>query len=149
MIDLHGLYLCCPGCADVTRPDHFCISIALIVYVLRILSQFFAEMGSVEIFNSPELRLQFANSLIKYPLFIGAIGAVLLNLPAQVFLSLLYPAFSPMAIMFCFGNLLQKNFQFAEHTSGLDSLQNNSPVLVASLVVVVIISRLLVYGIHL
>jgi len=124
--------------------------IASIFFILKKLSKYFAEMGTKEVLGNADLRKQFANSLILYPLFIGIISTTLLNLPVPVFLSLLYPLFSPLAIMFCYGNLLGNKYSakmFNENFHQIDKIQ---PMLFGYLALIIIMNRLLVldFSVH-
>ena len=122
------------------------LSILAIYYLLRSLSRSFAGLGTRDILEQRESRLRFANHLIKYPLAPGIGLGVLLNLPVPTLLSLIYPLFSPLALMLCFGNVLRPKFDVLAVRSEAGNLDRMSPLLIGAVAVAAIVDRLLVYG---
>jgi len=122
------------------------IGILSIYFILKILSKYFAELGTKEILENPLSRRQFSDALIKYPLAIGIISTAILNLPIPVFLSILYPLFSPFAIMFCYGNVLREKYTIEIYNDNFSKIENVNPLLLIFLVLSIIFNRLLVIG---
>jgi hypothetical protein len=117
-------------------------------FILKNLSKFFIEMSTDEIIENPSLRKEFTDSLVSYPLFIGIVITSLLNLPVPVFLSLIYPLCSPFALMWCYGFLLKANYSKENVNKNFNLLNKFQPQLLIILILIIIMNRLLVLGIH-
>ena len=117
-------------------------------FILKKLSKYFIEMGTVEIIENQTLRKEFTNSLVIFPLFIGIVITSLLNLPVPVFLSLIYPLCSPLALMWSYGFLLKANYSKENTNKNFDLLNKLQPQLLIILILIIIMNRLLVSGIH-
>ncbi len=111
------------------------------------LIRFFVEMGTGNMISDKQSRRTFMSSLVQYPLYIGIVITTLLNLPTPTMLSLIYPAFSPFSIMWAYGRGLSKGYpadKMSADVSGINSIQ---PVWIIILFLIIVMNRLLVYGI--
>lgn len=121
---------------------------AFLFFAMKKLSRFFVEMAGGEIVGDAIKRKAFITALVEYPLYTGVVITTLLNLPVVVFLSLLYPLFSPFTLFWGFGYLLKAPYAAPADDKGPDRLNTISPVLIAVLVLTIICNRLLVFGLH-
>ncbi len=124
------------------------IGVLIYIYVLKKISHFFIEMGTADIITDLSLRRPFANTLVKYPLYIGIVITTLLNLPITVFISLLYPLCSPLALLWLYGYLLEEKYSSENSNKEFEKLNKLQPILIVALVAIVIMNRLLVSGLH-
>jgi hypothetical protein len=140
-------------CYALGIPTWLRITIALaagvtLYFLMNILVRYFVEMASKEIVENNETRKQFVNSLLLYPIFIGIILTSLLNLPIKVILSLIAPVCSPFSFFWGYRNALTKIYPFDNFNREFESLNKPHFWLFLSLIVIVIMNRLLVYGIY-
>ena len=105
-------------------------------------------MGSKELIENEVKRNKFVHSLILFPLFIGILFTTLLNLPIPTFASLIAPIFSPITLMYGYGNALKKKFNTESMNKEFELFNRFNYTLVIMLALVVIMNRLLVHGIY-
>ena len=120
--------------------------VAVFFLVLKKVWKYFIEMAPADIIADMSLRRPFANALLKYPLYIGIVVTTLLNLPAQVFLSLIYPLCSPFALMWFYGYLVETPYSGSLSNTNFEALNKIQPVWLVVLALVIIMNRLLVFG---
>lgn len=122
----------------------------IILYLLqKNLTQYFIEMGNTELVENTDRRKPFIHCLIQYPLYIGILITTLLNFPIPVLISLIAPICSPMTIMWSYGIALSKAFSAKNANKEFEKLNSMQPVLFIFTIIIVVINRLLVHGIHL
>ena len=117
-------------------------------YTIKMLSKFFVEMATEQIINDKSERRVFINSIVKYPLYLGVIISTIMNLPVIVFLSLLYPMFSPFTLFWSFGYLLDSPYPTANANKEMYKLNTLSPILIIAFILTIICNRLFVIGLH-
>lgn len=122
--------------------------VVFLFYCMKMLSHFFVEMASVDILNDDEKRKQFIDALIQYPIYFGIAATVLLNLPAPVFLSLLYPICSPFTLFWGYGYLTNGEYSVAKANKTFDQWTKIQPGVVVFLILSILVNRLLVFGLH-
>ena len=105
-------------------------------------------MATEQIMNDKHELKIFADTLIKYPLYIGVVIATLLNLPVGAFISLIYPLGNPMNMFWIYGYVTDTKFNTGNANKQFDKLNKIQPVLIGAFVLTVIVNRLLVYGFH-
>lgn len=91
-------------------------------------------------------RAKTANLLIAFPLLAAVLVDTLLSLPVPTFLSLLYPLTSPFAVFFAYGKLRRRTAELPPGARYPDGL---SWGLLATVAVLVVVTRLLVPGLEL
>ena len=111
------------------------------------LIRFFVEMGTSNIIADKQARRIFINSLIQYPLYIGILITALLNLPTPTVLSLIYPIFSPFSLMWVYGKGLSKAYPADKMNTDINSINKIQPAWLIVFFLIIVINRLLVYGI--
>jgi hypothetical protein len=119
----------------------------MLYVVMRKLIRFFVEMGTSNIIADKNVRRMFINALIQYPLYIGILITTLLNLPTPTVLSLIYPAFSPFSIMWVYGNGLSMSYPAENMNTDISSINRIQPVWLIIFFLIIVMNRLLVYGI--
>lgn len=122
--------------------------VVFLFYSMKMLSHFFVEMASVDILNEGAQRKQFIDALIQYPIYLGIAATVLLNLPAPVFLSLLYPICSPFTLFWGYGYLTNGEYDVAKANQAFDQWTKIQPGMVAFFIISILVNRLLVFGLH-
>lgn len=122
--------------------------VAFMLYMMKILSRYFVELATQEIINDETQRRAFFNTLIKFPLYFGIIITTLLNLPVTVFISLCYPLFSPLNLLWSYGYCLDANYAAPKANKELNHLCKVSPILIIAFILSFIYNRLLVYGLQ-
>jgi hypothetical protein len=133
-------------------PTWLTVSVAIIggfiLYVVMCkLIRFFVEMGTSNIIADKKARRIFMSSLIQYPLYIGILITTLLNLPTPTALSLIYPLFSPFSIIWVYGKALSKSYPADNMNTDISSINRTQPVWLIIFFLIIVINRLLVYGI--
>ncbi|MEI6348972.1 MAG: hypothetical protein WCP69_13580 [Bacteroidota bacterium] len=116
--------------------------------IISSLTKYFLEMGSKEIIENKEARIQFIHSLLLYPIFIGIIITTLMNLPTRAFLSLIAPLCSPFSLFWAYGNALKKNYLSDKFNKEFESFNKPNFWLFFWFVITIIVNRLLVIGIY-
>ena len=111
------------------------------------LIRFFVEMGTDKMITDKQSRLTFMSSLVQYPLYAGIVITTLLNLPTPTMLSLIYPICSPFSIMWAYGRGLSKAYPADKMNTNINGINSIQPVWLIILFLIVIMNRLLVYGI--
>jgi hypothetical protein len=91
----------------------------------------------------------FFDNVIFFPLIAGVVLTTLLNLPVPTFLSLLAPLCMPWCVMMVYGKLLGQKDLKPETSKEPNALNNFSKLLFMFLVIVLLINRILVFGIKL
>lgn len=91
----------------------------------------------------------FFNNVIFLPLPAGVALTTLLNLPVPTFLSLLAPLCMPWCVMMVYGKLMSEKDLMPETQNQSNDLNNFSKPLFISLVIVLLINRILVFGVRL
>jgi len=119
----------------------------ILYVVMRKLIRFFVEMGTIDMMADKQVRRIFMMSLIQYPLYIGIVITTLLNLPTPTVLSLIYPICSPFSIMWVYGTAVSKNYPPGNMNNDNSSINRIQPVWLIIFVLIVVVNRLLVYGI--
>lgn len=122
--------------------------VAFMLYTMKILSRYFVELATQEIINDKTQRRAFFNTLIKFPLYFGIVITTLLNLPATAFVSLSYPLFSPLNLLWSYGYCLDADYIAPKASKELNQLCKISPAIIIAFIFTVICNRLLVYGLH-
>ncbi len=117
-------------------------------YAMKMLCHYFVEMASADIINDKVKRRLFINSLVKYPIYFGALVTTLLNLPVVTFLSLIYPLFSPFTLFWGFGYMMETPYPATNANMEMNKLNSLSPVVIIGFVLTIICNRLLVHGIY-
>ena len=124
------------------------VGVAFMLYIMKILSRYFVELATPEIINDKTQRRAFFNTLIKFPLYLGIVITTLLNLPISVFVSLAYPLFSPLNLLWSYGYCLDANYIAPKANRELNHLCKVSPMLIIAFILTITYNRLLVYGLH-
>src|SRR5436190_11398665 len=122
--------------------------VAFMIYTMKILSRYFVELAPEETINDKSQRRAFFNTLIKFPLYFGVIITTLLNLPVTAFISLCYPLFSPLNLLWSYGYCLDANYPATKANKELTHLCKVSPILIIAFILTIIYNRLLVYGLY-
>lgn len=122
--------------------------VAFMLNTMKKLSRYFVELATQEIINDKYRRTAFFNNLIKYPLFFGILITTLLNLPAASFVSLAYPLFSPLNLLWSYGYCKDADYWAPKANTELNHLSKISPYLILAFIATIIYNRLLVYGLH-
>ena len=115
--------------------------------IMRKLMRFFVEMGTSTMIADKQVRRIFMRSLIQYPLYIGILITALLNLPTPTVLSLIYPIFSPFSLMWVYGKGLSKAYPADKMNTDINSINKIQPAWLIVFFLIIVINRLLVYGI--
>ncbi|MES2376070.1 MAG: hypothetical protein V4553_05815 [Bacteroidota bacterium] len=111
------------------------------------LMRFFVELGTAHIIADWASRRIFIRSLIQYPLYIGIVITTLLNLPTPTLLSLIYPICSPFSIMWADGKGVSKVYPADNMNTDISAISRIQPVWLIILFLIIVMNRLLVYGI--
>ncbi len=120
----------------------------LVLYaIMRKLIRYFVEMGTAEIAADWQQKRNFLGALIRYPLFIGIVVTVILNLPTPTTLSLIYPLCSPFCLMWGFSKGISTDYSTDSMNHDLASINRIQPLWIGIFALVVLINRLLVYGV--
>jgi len=119
----------------------------ILFFIMKKLTRFFVETGSLEIIENTKERKSFIESLIFYPLFLGIIITTLMNLPVPTLLSLIAPICSPFTILWTYGYALKEKYPLQNSNKEFDKLTRLNTFLPVILCIIIIINRLLVYGI--
>ena len=122
--------------------------VAFMLYTMKLLSRYFVEVATQEIINDNSHRREFFNTLIKFPLYLGIVITTLLNLPAPAFVSLAYPLFSPLNLLWSYGYCIDANYVAPKANTALNHLCKVSPYLIIAFILTIIYNRFLVYGMH-
>lgn len=117
-------------------------------FLMSIQAKYFVQMGSKEIIEKKETRFPFIHSLLMYPIFIGIIFTIPLNLPIKAALSLIAPICSPFSFFWGYNNALTKTYSYYNTNNEFESLNKLHFWLFFLLIITVTINRLLVYGIY-
>jgi hypothetical protein len=120
--------------------------VAFMLYRMKRLSRYFVELATEEIIKDKAQRRAFFNTLIKFPLYFGIMITTLLNFPVTAFISLAYPLFSPLNLLWAYGYCLDANDPGIKSNQELNHLYKVSPVLIIAFILSIIYNRLLVYG---
>lgn len=112
----------------------------------KMIHPFFAGMANREILEEKSRRKEFADYLIQYPLYIGIAGTCLLNLPIPVWLSLIYPLCSPMALFWIHGYIEDTTYGQIQVANDSEPFKKVPIALIVILVITVVLNRFLVYG---
>jgi len=133
-------------------PVWLTVSIAIIgglflYMVMCKLIRFFVEMGPVNIIADKKTRRIFMGCLIQYPLYIGIVITTLLNLPTPSVLSLIYPIFSPFSLMWAYGKGISKAYPADHMNTDISAINQIQPVWVTIFFLIIVMNRLLAYGI--
>ena len=141
-------------CAALHFPMWLTIAVALLGMIMLYivvckLVKYFVETASQETMIIIELRHPFINSLILVPLLIGITVTTLLNMPIPTFASLIAPLCSPFALMWAYGNALNKNYSTVKMNKDVMPIDRLDYRWIMVLVFIVILNRLLVAGIAL
>jgi len=115
-------------------------------FMMRKLIRFFVEIGTRDIIADKQFRRKFMSSIIQYPLYIGIIITVLLNLPTPTLLSLIYPICSPFSIMWAYGTGISKDYPTDNMNTDISSVNRIQPVWLIIFFLIVVMNRLLVMG---
>ncbi len=140
-------------CQALDFPMYLTVSIAiagvfLLYLLIRNLTPYFVSMGTEDIISGKTERKQFVFAMIMWPLIIGIILTTLLNLPVPTFLSLIAPVFSPFTLLWTFSMALDKNYPSLRYNNNFDKFNRLNRRLILVSIFVIIMNRLLVYGIH-
>ena len=90
-------------------------------------------------------RGKFVNAVLLFPVMIGSLINALLAFPVQVILSVIYPATSSYVVLWAYGKVLKPETQA---TTQSEMAGRYSLFLLGTLVVMVLINRLLIFGFH-
>ncbi len=140
-------------CHALNFPMTLTVSIAvaglIILYLLiRNLTPYFVSMGTEAMITDAKERRQFIKALVMWPLYAGIIITTLLNLPIPTFLSLIAPIFSPFTLFWTFGLALDKKYPSLQYNLNFEKFNSLSTVLIIVSVLIIVMNRLLVPGIH-
>lgn len=122
--------------------------VAFMLYMMKRLNRYFVELATQEIIDDKSERRAFFNTLIKFPLYFGIVITTLLNLPVTVFISLAYPLFSPLNLLWSYGYCLDANYPATNANKELKHLCKISPILIIAFILSIIYNRLIVYGLQ-
>ncbi len=122
---------------------------ALVLYlIISKLMRFFVEMGTGSIIADKKSRRTFMRALICYPLYIGILVTTFLNLPVPSVLSLIYPIFSPFALMWAYDSAIAKPYPTDNMSIDINGINRIQPVWLIILFLIIVLNRFLVYGIN-
>ncbi|MFN8283640.1 MAG: hypothetical protein U0U67_10525 [Chitinophagales bacterium] len=123
------------------------IGLLMLYFIIKNLTKHFVEMASIEIIENKNQRRIFVQAIIQYPIYICVVFMMLLNLPVQIWVSLM-PAFSYFSLFYAYGDALNKNYSDLNYNKEFDLLNNIQPAIIIVFVFVVILNRLLVNGFY-
>lgn len=124
------------------------LGVGFIFWIAKLLSRYFAEMATVEILSDKQRQRQFADTLIKYPLYLGVVISTLLNLPVLALISLLYPLCNPMNIFWIYGYVVDTPYDTKNANKNFDQLGRIQPLWIGIFIITVMVNRWLVYGLN-
>lgn len=120
--------------------------IAITIILIKSTNQF--EKYATEDFGSIKInRQKWSVSLILIPLILSIILISLLQLPIPHIASILATVCAPFSIMAVFGTFIGRKDKLNRDLDGISINNKISTMLIAALVIMVIINRILVYGI--
>lgn len=129
-------------------PVYITIVIALIATLIlrkfiQEITKYIMEFATLEIYQDAALRKKYAKSVLLYPIYLGLIIIILMNLPVPIWISLMAP-FSIFSFFFAFGEALKKDYTQIRFNTNDVALFKIQPAIIVSFVLVLIINRLLV-----
>lgn len=122
--------------------------VVFLFFSIKMLCRYYVEMATTDIIENKASRSVFIANLIQYPLYIGIVVTVLLELPVPTFLSLIYPMCSPFTLFWVYGYFLDAKYPLDKASKNMDKLNNISIASIAFFLLIVAINRVLVYGFH-
>lgn len=122
------------------------VSAFILFLLMKSLTRYFVEMGTMEIVENSKNRGLFINALIVYPLIIGIIVTTLLILPAPTSLSLLAPICSPLTILWTYGYARHKQYAGANFNVNIHSIDKLDILWVVVFLLIVNMNRMLSGG---
>lgn len=129
-------------------PVYITIVIALIATLIlrkfiQTITKYIMEFATLEIYQDAALRKKYAKSVLLYPIYLGLIIIILMNLPVPIWISLMAP-FSIFSFFFAFGEALKKDYTQIRFNTNDVALFKIQLAIIVSFVLVLIINRLLV-----
>ncbi len=85
--------------------------------------------------------------MVLYPLIVGILATTLLNLPVAATIVLVAPIIKPLVILCTYPQALKKEYRGVISNRDFDSINRFNYYPLVALAVIVIVNRLLVYGI--
>ncbi len=121
----------------------------LLYLAMKSLCKEFIPFLDKTLYENDETRKIFFNFLIQYPLYTGILITTLLNLPVPTPLSLIAPLCSPFSIMWGFGPLMRKKYDYPANTTAAGRIDQLSYSWLIVLILIMIMNRILAEGISL
>ncbi len=122
------------------------ISVAIIFFIMKSLSSYIVAMMDVNTAQNYQRRNKFITAIVLYPLFIGIIITTILNLPVPTPLSLIAPITSPFVVLWPYYYYLTTQTKNTDEDQSINSQIKYKWIL--TLVILILVNRLLVLGIH-
>lgn len=120
----------------------------VLYYLINRLMKYFVEMGSKEIIENGADRVKFIRSLMLVPLLLGIIITTVLNLPVPVIISLIAPVCGSLTILFEYDNAIKKDYSLKYANKEFGQFNKLNFLLIGFFLLIIILNRLLVYGIY-
>ncbi|NVO19408.1 MAG: hypothetical protein HXX13_06895 [Bacteroidetes bacterium] len=119
------------------------------LYILMAsLTRNFVQVCPYESLEIRHARAMFMKQLVLYPVMIGIVLTTLLNLPVITFLSLFAPFCIPFTILWTYPLAVRKDYPGLISNPEFEDINRYSPYAITSLVVIILMNRLLVFGLH-
>ena len=119
----------------------------LLYLVMKSICREFIPFLSKEDYENDKERKQEFNFLIQFPLYIGIVITTLLNLPTPTPLSLIAPLCSPFSILWGFGPLMRKKYDYPSEINDPATIDKLSFIWFILFIGIIIINRILANGI--
>ena len=117
----------------------------MLYLVMRLLARHLVDLMPEMVATDIPERQRWIRALIIFPLLTGTPLVTLLNLPVPTFLSLLAPICTPFSLLYPYGNYIRDKQQFPAVNGAV--LSEKIPIVLwMILAVVILMNRLLVYG---
>lgn len=129
-------------------PIYITIAVAVIALLIlrkliHVITKYIMEFATMEIYRDAVLRKKYVNAVLLYPIYLGLIIIILMNLPVPIWISLMAP-FSIFSFFFAFGEALKKDYGQIHFNTNEAALFKIQPAIIVSFVLVLILNRILV-----
>jgi hypothetical protein len=122
------------------------LSFIILYKLMARLTRNFVLICPFEVLEMHYTRMMFMKKVVLLPVFLGIIITTLLNLPAMVYLSLFAPICRPFTILWTYPLAVKKEYPGLISNYDFEDINGFSPYTVVFLAIMILVNRLLVFG---